>query len=314
MQINQLQERSQFQRLIVRRGHVDAGDETSNLRLPHHVFSAACIVNAMIQQRSGLSVWITDSEGNHLQEYQVQETADGAIQCWVSSVEGTNFKIQWEVIGDPHPGLDLCAFPYLDGVKLTGGVLYRKNIVRGEIGQLSKESTGTSSARLYEFGRRVLTDKDAGIKLDSFKAKRLNTIQVDLAWGRGGDSKSKKRFDEYEDIGPIHEKTAKKGHAGAAKLGKTVSIDRATHCSFYPNKTIKQVTFVFCYAPEDWLRAREIIVDTPEPDSQNSCGTQKRPRSKTPEAVDVDELDTDDDEIQFIKHLVCGCRVNNFLF
>ncbi|CAE6418816.1 unnamed protein product [Rhizoctonia solani] len=259
----------------------------------------------MIQRHSGISAWITDSEGTPLEEYQVQETVDGTIQCWVPSIEGTNFKIQWEVIGKPHPELDLCAFPYLDGVKLTGGVLYQKDIVRKETGQLSKESTGTSSARLYEFGRRVLTDKDTGMKLDNSATKRLNTIQVDFAWGRGGDSKLKKRFGEkYEDIGPIHEKTAKKGHAGAAKLGKTVSIDRATHCSFYPNKTIRQTTFVFCYAPEDWLRAREIIVDTPEPDTQEPQSTQKRARSKTPETLNVDELDTDDDEVQFIKHLV----------
>ncbi|CAE6346321.1 unnamed protein product [Rhizoctonia solani] len=304
-QIKPKRERS-FDSDVIDIDDLPTDDETpmAKLRLPYHAFSATCIVSAMIQQRSGISVWIIDSEGNHLQEYQVQDTADGAIQCWVPSVEGNNFKIQWEVIGDPHPGLDLCAFPYLDGVKLTGGVLYRKDIVRGGIGQLSKESTGISSARLYEFGRRVLTDKDAGIKLDSSKARCLNTIQVDFAWGRGGDSKLKKRFDEYVDISPIHEKSAKKGHTGAAKLGKTVSIDKATHCGFYPNKSIKQATFVFCYAPEDWLRAREIIMDTPKPNPRNSRGTQKRPRSKTPEAVNVDELDTDDDEIQLIKHLV----------
>ncbi|CAE6526094.1 unnamed protein product [Rhizoctonia solani] len=213
-------------------------------------------------------------------------------------------KHLWEVIGDPHPGLDLCAFPYLDGVELTGSVLYQKNIAKREVGQLSKEPIGTSTAQLYEFGRRVLTDKDNGIKLDSSRAKRLNTIQVGFVWGRGGDSRSKTRFEMHEDIGPIHEKTAKKGHAGAAKLGKTVPIDKATRCNFYPNKTIKKVKFVFCYAPEDWLRAREIIMDTPEPDSQNSQRTQKRACSNTSETVDVDELDTDDDEIQFIKHLI----------
>ncbi|KAG8731284.1 hypothetical protein FRC11_004579 [Ceratobasidium sp. 423] len=209
--------------------------------------------------------------------------------------------VKREEAGDPHPGLDLCAFPHLDGAELTGSVLYQKNIAKREVGQLSKESTGTSTARLYEFGRRVLTDKDNGVKLDNSRVKRLNTIQVGFVWGRGGDSKSKTRFEEYADIGPIHEKTAKKGHAGAAKLGKTVSIEKATRCNFHPNKTIKKVTFVFCYAPEDWLRAREIIADTPEPDSQ---GAQKRARSNTPETVDVDEHGTDDDEIQFIKHLV----------
>ncbi|CAE6436440.1 unnamed protein product [Rhizoctonia solani] len=258
----------------------------------------------MILQRSGISAWITDSEGNRLDEYQVQETADGALQCWVPSVESTNFKIQWEVIGNPHPGLDLCAYPYLDGVKLTGSVLYTKNIARGDVGQLSSESTGTSTARLYEFGKRALTDKDTGIKLDNSMVKRLNTIQVDFVWGRGGDSKSKTRFEEHKEIGPIHEKTAKKGHIGAAKLGRTVSISRATCCTFRPQKGKKQATFVFCYAPEDWLRAREIIPATPEPVSQNPRGVQKRNRSNAAEPVDVDELETDDDEIQFVKHLI----------
>ncbi|CAE6472668.1 unnamed protein product [Rhizoctonia solani] len=265
----------------------------------------------MILQRSGISAWITDSERNRLEEYQVQETADGAIQCWVPSVEGANFKIQWEVIGDARPGQDLCAFPYLDGVKLTGGVLYRKKISIGEVGQLAEESIGTSTARLYEFGSRVLTDKDTGIKLDSSVVKRLNTIQVDFVWGRGGQPKPKKHFEEYKDIGPIHEKAAKKGHAGAAKLGKTVSTNRATRCDFRPNNSIKQATFIFRYAPEDWLRAREIIAGLPEPDSQNSGSAQKRPRSRTPEVINVDDFDTDDDDIQFIKHLVPASIISN---
>ncbi|KAF8689759.1 hypothetical protein RHS03_09039, partial [Rhizoctonia solani] len=277
----------------------------------------------MILQRSGISAWITDSEGDRLKEYQVEETADGILQCWVPSVEGANFKIQWEVIGNPRPGFDLCAYPHLDGVKFTGSVLYTKNITRGDIGQLSKESIGISTARLYEFGKRELTDKDTGIKLDSLMAKRLNTIQVDFVWGRGGGSKSKKQFEEHEEIGPIHEKTAKKGHTGAAKLGRTVSISKATRCTFHPSRNIKQDTFIFCYAPEgkhdifehvddilpasldtiDWLRAREIIPTTPEPVSQHSRSTQKRARNNAARPVDVDELETDDDEIQFIKHL-----------
>ncbi|CAE6405014.1 hypothetical protein BN14_01853 [Rhizoctonia solani AG-1 IB] len=266
----------------------------------------------MILEQYGISAWITDPEGNQLEEYQVQVLSDGTIQCWVPSVEGTNFKIQWEVIGNPHPGLDLCAYPSLDGVQFTGSVLYLKNIVKGDVGQLSSESTGTSTARLYEFGKRALTDKDTGIKLDNSMVKRLNTVQVDFVWGRGGNSKSKKNFKEHEDIGPIHEKTAKKGHAGAAKLGRTISISKATRCSFRPNKDIKQNTFVFHYAPEDWLRAREIIPATPEPVSRNPRGSQKRSlRNAPPEPVDIDELETDDDEIQFVKHLIPVPTVSN---
>jgi hypothetical protein len=49
------------------------------------------------------------------------------------------------------------------------------------------------------------------------------------------------------------------------------------------------------------LRARDIIPHVPEPETY---GGLKRERSATPEIVDVDQLETDDDEIQIIKHMV----------
>ncbi|KAJ1310814.1 hypothetical protein OPQ81_009334 [Rhizoctonia solani] len=61
---------------------------------------------------------------------------------------------------------------------------------------------------------------------------------------------------------------------------------------------------MFCYAPEDWLRAREIIPRSPEPEFRDDKRTMKRERTTTPDIIDIDDLETDDDEIQIVKHMI----------
>ncbi|KAG8742131.1 hypothetical protein FRC10_002001 [Ceratobasidium sp. 414] len=100
-----------------------------------------------------------------------------------------------------------------------------------------------------------------------------------------------------KENGPIHEKAAKKGHSGSVGLGGTTNIDRRPFtCSFEPALGSEPVVFIFRYAPEDWLHARGII-----PDEYLS---QKRDRDVTPDVIDIDDLETDDDDVIVVKHLV----------
>ncbi|CAE6436446.1 unnamed protein product [Rhizoctonia solani] len=256
-------------------------------------------------EKHGLSVWITDSEDNELTEYQVQEGSDNTIQCWIPSTNGSSFKILWKILRNPHPELDLRSTPYLDGVRMTASVWSKGRVFNGNSGKHYQERTGVSTARLYEFGRRTLTDNDDCPNSNQSLLKNLNTIKLIFDWGQKGKGKPRERFHVPQELGPIHEKAAKKGHSGAAKLGQTINVSNTCReVSFKGSKMIKPITFVFCYAPEDWLQARDIIPRSPESDSQDTKVNLKRERSATPEIVDVDELETDDDEIQIIKHMI----------
>ncbi|KDN34303.1 hypothetical protein RSAG8_12597, partial [Rhizoctonia solani AG-8 WAC10335] len=266
----------------------------------------------MIFEKMGLSAWVTDSNGNQLSEYQVQETADDTIQCWIPSTQGTNFEIHYHVRHNPHPKSDLCFVPFLDGVQMSGFAPSNAYLSEQPIGKLYRHRIGNASARLYEFGTRMFTDRDDVAKPDQTVLKSLNTIKLVFEWGhRGNISEIWDGFHDHREIGPIHEKAAKKGHSGAAKLGKTINLTTSSTVHFATHKHIKPVTFIFCYAPEDWLRARDIVPRSPEPEPQEARGTQKRERSATPSVVDIDELETDDDEIQIVKHMIPASVTNN---
>ncbi|CAE7118050.1 unnamed protein product [Rhizoctonia solani] len=258
----------------------------------------------MIFERLGLSARITDSDGVELPEYQVQETADDTIQCWIPSTSGVNFQIHWKVIRNPHPEFDLRRVPFLDGVQMRPTVTSKTKLQKFSTGKLYKHQTGTSTARLYEFGTRVLVDTDDSVKPNQLVLQNLNTIKLIFEWGQRRELLSTHRFEVPAEIGPIHEKAAKKSHSGAAKLGKTISVATSTTVAFTTLTTVKPITFMFCYAPEGWLRARDIIPRNPESESQDTQDSLKRERSATPDIIDIDELETDDDEIQVVKHMI----------
>ncbi|EUC65548.1 hypothetical protein RSOL_447650 [Rhizoctonia solani AG-3 Rhs1AP] len=263
-------------------------------------------------EKHGLLVQITDVEDNALTEYQVEETADNTIQCWIPSTEGSNFKIRCEIVSILYPGHDLRTTPFLDGVQMSGLITPETCLFEGYSYQHYRQLTGSSTARLYEFGKRTLTDSDDCAKPNESILKDLNTIKLKLNWGNRGELVPCAPSAPQE-IGAIHEKAAKKGHSGAAKLGKVISVPTvSTTVGFTPANTIALVTFVFSYAPEGWLRARGIIPRSQESESQgNPRDILKRERSTTPDIIDIDDLETDDDEIQIIKHMVPASVANN---
>ncbi|CAE6472687.1 unnamed protein product [Rhizoctonia solani] len=263
----------------------------------------------MIFERLGLSVWITNSDESKLPEYQVQETSQHTIECWIASTEGSNFEIHYEVRKNLHPEHYISTLPVLDGVEMSGDVAPKRVFKAAYTASHFRQLTGRSTARLYEFGTRALTDSDGFAEPDESILGNLNTVKLIFEWGHKGRL-SAATFDAPEEVGPIHEKVAKKGHSSAVMLGKTVSVSAVSKgYGFIRDEEIPQVTFVFRYAPQDWLQAEGIILRSTEPGFQEGSCVKKRALS-TLDVIDVDELESDD-EIQIIKHMVPAPTASN---
>ncbi|KAG8731282.1 hypothetical protein FRC11_004577 [Ceratobasidium sp. 423] len=253
----------------------------------------------------GIIAWVVDSEGKELPEYNVKLVADSQIECWIPSTEGTNFNIRWRVpYFNPQSSCELAVCPFLDGVRMRGTVWNTANLLYGLVGELGAHQIGPSTARLYEFGRRILTDgtilfklpdKEDALKLSDAQLNYLNTIAATFAWGVQGEL----QLSEYrtpEELPPINEKSVKNGHSGSAGLGKTIERSQMApySCNFYSLIGLKPTTFVFRYAPRDWLQARGIIPYSPRP-SPNPQIKPKRKRSFSSDVIDTDDLHTDDE-------------------
>ncbi|KAG8771469.1 hypothetical protein FRC12_003594 [Ceratobasidium sp. 428] len=164
-------------------------------------------------------------------------------------------------------------------------------------------------------GSYILSDREDIAPSNGSAQKDLNTIRVTFEWGKVGASQPQTNFWVPNENGPIHEKVAKKGHSGSTGLGGASALHRPpTVVSFEPTHDIQPLVFVFRYAPEglslglwsfkrlqfrlvDWLQAQGIIPD-------KNPSTQKRDRDASPDIIDIDDLETDDEEITLVKHLV----------
>lgn len=262
-----------------------------------------------------LSAWITDDEGEALPEYQTREIDENTIECWIPSTEGANFWIRWKPERDPQRGHDLRCRPHLDGISCSGTYITARRIARKENGTLKGHVCGKLMVQPYCFGKRKLTDNENIAPLSREIQKDLNTIQAKLQWGHVGSDCSP-AYKKIPESRPLHEKMAKKGHSGSAGLDKPkLDPGLATGWSFFePTPSLQPITFVFRYAPQDWLQAREIIPSSQQSGSSSSPepnSTRKRARSATPEVIDIDDLETDDDEIVIVKHMVPAPTASN---
>lgn len=233
---------------------------------------------------------------------------DNTIECWIPSTEGTNFQIWWKAEKNARIGLDLWCNLYLDGIQHQCSFLLAKDIAEEGIGRKRGQPYGDSLIRLYCFGKRKLTDDETIVPLNSVLQTDLNTIQTMLSWGNTSPPRPWAP-PKILEAKPIHEKMAKKGHSGSAELGKLV-LDPShpvVSRSFNPIPGSEPVAFVFRYASQDWLQTRGIIPPTQKSEdsaSSEADPTKKRARSATPDVVDIDDLESDDDEIVIVKHLV----------
>ncbi|KAG8721677.1 hypothetical protein FRC08_011086 [Ceratobasidium sp. 394] len=241
--------------------------------------------------------WIDDSDAKALPEYQTRELDRNIIECWIPSTEGTNFKIRFIPMEWAQPGLDLQCRPQLDGVEFRSRVVRTCEIASNVDVAWRGLSTNNSTIRLFSFGKRILTDQEDIAPSHDGPRDDLNVIRLTFRWGFAGQTKIRTSFPLPKENGPIHEKAAKKGHTGSAGLGSTTSIKgQPRSCPFEPDPELDPVVFIFRYAPEDWLQARGIISD--------EHSSQKRDRDATPDIIDIDDLETDDDDVMVVKHLI----------
>ncbi|KAG8709682.1 hypothetical protein FRC09_000521 [Ceratobasidium sp. 395] len=246
-----------------------------------------------------ISAWISASSGEKLPEYGMKQIDETTVECWIPSTEGTNFEACFDVPPSIRPDFSFGCSLRLDGIDFSGRVIPRLLRTRGRRKvQVKGQSTGPSTMRLFSFGTRVLTDKADHLPPGKCGLQgELNTICLKLQWGHESQLRQQNSFFVPKEHGPIHEKMAKKGHAGSAGLGSvtTTAIGSRLTCNFRPAFELKPLKFIFHYAPQDWLQAREII-----PQARPSV---KRERDTTPEVIDIEELETDDDEVVIVKHM-----------
>ncbi|KEP54981.1 hypothetical protein V565_009710 [Rhizoctonia solani 123E] len=205
----------------------------------------------------GISAWIANLGGKEIPQYAIKPHRSRSMECWIPASEGCHFKIMWKVLTPPRPDLDLFIYPYLDGVRMCGCSWTNDQVTAGDIGELGHHPTGPSSFRLYEFGKRKMTDRE-----DTFQTGRprallneLNTIKIRFAWGHQVEVNERAEFfNDPSEAAPIHEAEAKtmQGLSGSAWLSRnnTVSDYSYSFCDFRPEDGVMSTTFIFRYAPQ----------------------------------------------------------------
>ncbi|KAJ1307201.1 hypothetical protein OPQ81_001316 [Rhizoctonia solani] len=206
---------------------------------------------AMIQGM--ISAWITTEYGVTLPEFNPHHT-EGRVDCWIPSLQGTNFCINWHSLNPSSFGLrgDI----WLDGVSVGGGLLL-PNETRGI--KMTGHAAGSNTERPYHFGKQQLTDDEDISSPDDPRLSELNTIRLVLDWVYVTEERvNHQPTAPLPSLGPIHEKAAKKAHGDSAGLG---AVRPSASRQWYTTQSIgmKKTVLVFHYAPEDWLMAKKII-------------------------------------------------------
>ncbi|KAF8754093.1 hypothetical protein RHS01_06452 [Rhizoctonia solani] len=165
-----------------------------------------------------------------------------------------NFCINWHSLNPSSFGLrgDI----WLDGVPVGGGLLL-PNETRGI--KMTGYAAGSNAERPYHFGKQQLTDDDDLSSPDDPRLSELNTIRILLDWVYVTEERAQHQpTGPPPNLGPIHEKAAKKAHGDSAGLG---AVRPSAARQWYTTQSIgmKKTMLVFHYAPEDWLMAKKII-------------------------------------------------------
>ncbi|KAH7342094.1 hypothetical protein B0J17DRAFT_766058 [Rhizoctonia solani] len=200
-----------------------------------------------------ISAWITTEYGVALPEFNPQHT-EGRVDCWIPSMQGSNFCINWHSLNPSSFGLrgDI----WLDGVSVGGGLLM-PNETRGI--KMTGHAAGDNTERPYHFGKQQLTDDEDVSSPDDPRLSELNTIRLVLDWVYVTEERAHHQpTAPLPSLGPIHEKAAKKAHGDSAGLG---AVRPSATRQWYTTQSIgmKKTVLVFHYAPEDWLLAKKII-------------------------------------------------------
>ncbi|QRV74977.1 hypothetical protein RhiJN_02992 [Ceratobasidium sp. AG-Ba] len=199
-----------------------------------------------------ISAWITTEYGAALPEFDVKH-AEGRVDCWIPSIQGANFCINWHSLNPSTFGLrgDI----WLDGVPVGGGLLM-PNETRGI--KMTGHSAGNVLERPYHFGKQQLTDDESVSDPADPRLLELNTIRLVLDWVYVTEERQYTQPTAPPKLGPVHERAAKKAHGDSAGLGNARPVPPR---QWYNTQSIgmKKTVLVFHYAPQDWLLAKKII-------------------------------------------------------
>ncbi|KAB5593019.1 hypothetical protein CTheo_3573 [Ceratobasidium theobromae] len=260
--------------------------------------------------RAGVWIASANSKATELPVHQYRDLDDFTGESWITSVEGQKFEICWsaDILGsDPKlQSLDLRATVWLDGIQIAGGVLEAESIAKGEYASISGQLIAADKERPCEFGTLTLTDNDDD-QIDTITPDDLNTIRVELQWGRLAILGS-----------PV-------------RVRVPLELDSANPYSFRPKRDLEAVTYIARHASQALLEAQSIltpklkpqedrdIIDIDDIKSELDLDIVQRQRrvhnlgtidiSDTKSEPDSSSLsDTggldDSDEIIFVKHMV----------
>ncbi|KAG8734393.1 hypothetical protein FRC11_002335 [Ceratobasidium sp. 423] len=226
-----------------------------------------------------MQVAIVDSTGMFLDE------------CWIPSVEGETFEIQWFASGpNSYSKLDVRATPYLNGIEVDCGILSADEWAQGNWGWLDGHQVGADMSRPFQFGRLELTDSDDPAV--SAHSEDPYTIRVKLEWGRSRPQKlnhraSRHSFNCPEILKLLRKQEALAGNFTSVILGEPVpsEVVLETH-NFRRKRDLQPAEFVFHYGPADWLQANGINVNALHDSNSNK------------EIIDVDEIESEPEHSQ----------------
>ncbi|KAF8606913.1 hypothetical protein BDV93DRAFT_604230 [Ceratobasidium sp. AG-I] len=263
-----------------------------------------------------LEAWVTDATGEEkLTEYVRRRVEKNTVECWIPSTEGACFGIKFKH-ADPVPqrskfGLEFNL--YFDGVEV-----FEYYYLPSEVNEYPTYHDAKYTAetiRSFQFGRLQLTDKETLAPVDDPMQLELNTIKMTFQWITGFEPVAQKRTkkakkkkqsleddDSDSDADPapkpenqkaryVHEQIAKKlAHSGSAVLGPPTRRESASSGNkgkvwTYDYADKDPVSFVFRYAPKEWLQDKGIIrsaVSLPVPQINTIDGEDITPPQRIP--------------------------------
>ncbi|KAG8720408.1 hypothetical protein FRC09_009602 [Ceratobasidium sp. 395] len=240
-----------------------------------------------------LDAWITIGANQRLTEYARVRPKTNTVECWIPSVEGENFAVNWDLVKrSKRAKFGLRSELWLDGTDVGERLIMPASSLSsgGESGLWDYVGTNNKGKRKFLFGKLQLTDQEDLAPLNDPKLEYLNTIKLKLTWIKGCKKVYHDKDSESSDSGGDQEATAsdarsappvkwvneqmvKKGHGGSAELGplipkpprantskgKKKKKERTWHWSYRKAADPPPLYFIFHYAPKDWLQDREII-------------------------------------------------------
>ncbi|KZS88043.1 hypothetical protein SISNIDRAFT_277209 [Sistotremastrum niveocremeum HHB9708] len=213
-------------------------------------------------------------EDQRLEEYKLQEVPRSNVAgqppqiqktCFIASTAGKSFKVvvrDLRELRDPEVSVKL----YLDGVQV------RYNLTEVEELSLDYCRVERTKGAPFVFAPIKLTEHFAEAERDEGTLKNLGTIKTEIEFvKRTGEPAGLWAHPTHKKDVTVHE-MAKKGGGHFSRLGDAISVPSPIPIKIVALEHLPKLVCTFSYAPEEWLRAKEIIKapssspeSTPEP-------------------------------------------------